>query len=71
MMSDGASQGALVVRNPPARAGDLRDAGSIPGTRGSPAGGHCNPLQSSLMENPHGQRSLAGSGPQGHKRLDT
>ena len=57
MMSDGASQVALVVRNPPARAGDLRDAGSIPGTRGSPAGGHCNPLQYSLLENPHGQRS--------------
>ena len=26
-----ASQVALVVKNPPAKAGDLRDAGSIPG----------------------------------------
>ena len=54
-MSDGASQVALVVRNPPASAGDLRVAGSIPGSRSSPAGGHCNPLRYSLLENPHGQ----------------
>ena len=29
---DWASQVALVVKNPPANAGDLRDAGSIPGS---------------------------------------
>ena len=29
-MKDGASQVALVVKNPPAKAGDLRDVGSIP-----------------------------------------
>ena len=47
----GASQVALVVKNPPANAGDVRDAGSIPGTRRSPEGGHGNPLQCSCLEN--------------------
>ena len=35
-----ASQVALVVKNPPANAGDLRDTGSIPGSGRSPEGGH-------------------------------
>ena len=33
--------------------------------------GHCSPLQSSCLENPHGQRSLAGYSPWGHKESDT
>ena len=33
-----------VVKNPPANAGDLRDAGLIPGLGRSPGGGHGNPL---------------------------
>ena len=33
-----ASQMALVVKNPPANAGDLRDTGLIPGSRRSPVG---------------------------------
>ena len=33
-------------------AGDLRDAGSIPGSGRSPGGGHGNPLQYSHLENP-------------------
>ena len=37
-------QVALVVKNPPANAGDVRDMGSIPPER-SPGGGHGNPLQ--------------------------
>ena len=37
------------------------DLGSIPGLGRSPGGGHGNPLQCSYPENPHGQRSLAGS----------
>ena len=41
----GASQVALVVRNPPANAGDIRDAGLIPGSGRSPEGGHGNLLQ--------------------------
>ena len=42
----------LVVKNPPADAGDIRDAGSIPGSGRSPGGGHGNPLQYSCLENP-------------------
>ena len=47
-----ASQVELVVKNPPANAGDARDAGSIPGSGGSPEGGHGNPLQYSCLGNP-------------------
>ena len=46
------SQVALVVKNPPASAGDIRDAGSIPGSGRSRGGGHGNPLQCSCLENP-------------------
>ena len=41
-----------VVKNPPANAGDARDAGSIPGLERSPAVGNGNPLQYSCLENP-------------------
>ena len=51
----------LVVKNLPANAGDIRDMGSIPGLGRSPGEGHGNPLQDSCLENPHGQRSLAGT----------
>ena len=47
-----ASQVVLVVKNPPASAGDRRDVGSIPGSGGSPGGGHGIPLQYSCLENP-------------------
>ena len=43
-------QVALVVKNPPADAGDLRDAGLIPGSGQSTGGGHGNPLQYSCLE---------------------
>ena len=43
---------ALVVKSPPASAGDLRDSGSVPGLGRSPGGGHSNPLQNSCLENP-------------------
>ena len=43
---------ALVIKNPPASAGDLRDVGSIPGSGQSPGGEHGNPLQYSCLENP-------------------
>ena len=39
----------------------------IPGLGRSPGGGHGNPLQCSFLENPHGQRSLAGYSPWGRK----
>ena len=41
-----------MVKNTLANAGDLRDAGSIPGLGRSPGGGHGNPLQYSCLENP-------------------
>ena len=47
----GASQVALVIKNPSANAGDTRDMSSIPGNRRSPGGGHGNPLQCSCLEN--------------------
>ena len=50
-------------------AGAVGDAGSIPGSGRSPRRGHGNPLQSSCLENPHGQRSLEGYSPCGHKRV--
>ena len=47
-----ASQMALVVKNPPASAGDKRDSGSIPGWRRPSGGGHGNPPQHSRLESP-------------------
>ena len=49
-------------------AGDL---GSIHGLRRSPGGGHGNPLQYSCLENPQGQRNLAGYSSWCHKESDT
>ena len=46
-----ASQVVLVVKNPPASAGDVRDMGLIPGLGRSPGGGHGNPLQYSCLKN--------------------
>ena len=47
-----ASQVALVVKNLPASAGDIRDVGSIPGSRRSPGGRYGNPVQRSCLDNP-------------------
>ena len=46
-----ASQMALVVKNPPANAGDLRDVHLIPGLGRSLGEGHGNPFQYSCLEN--------------------
>ena len=43
---------ALVVKKPPANAGDIREEGLMPGSGRSPSGGHANPLQYSCLENP-------------------
>ena len=50
---------------------NVGDLGSIPGLGKSPGGGYGNPLQYSCLENPHGQRSLVGYSPCGHKESDT
>ena len=42
---------ALVVKNPPATVGDVKDKGSIPGLGRSPGGGNGNPFQCSYLEN--------------------
>ena len=43
---------ALMVEKPPAKAGDVRDTGSIPGSGRSPGAGPGNPLQYSCLETP-------------------
>ena len=54
-----------MAKNLTANAGDTGGAGSIPGA------GNGNPLPYSCLENPHGQRSLEGYSPRGHKESDT
>ena len=49
---DWASQVALVVKNLPAKAGDLRHVSSIPRKRKFSREGYGNPLQFSCLENP-------------------
>ena len=56
-----------MVKNLPARQGDARDTGLIPGLGRSSGGGHGNSLQYSCLENPHGQRNLEGYN---HKESD-
>ena len=46
-----------MVKNLPAKAGDERDTGSIPGSGRSPGGGHGNPFQYSYLENPMDRRA--------------
>ena len=41
-----------MVKNLPGNAGNVRDAGSIPGSRRCPREGHGNPLKYSCLENP-------------------
>jgi len=47
-----ASQMVLVVKNPPAIAGDIGDTGSIAGSGRSPEREHGKPFQYSCLENP-------------------
>ena len=49
---------------------NVGDLGLIPALGRSLGGGHGNPLQYSCLENPHGQRSLAGYRPRGCKESD-
>ena len=47
-----ASQVALVVKNSPANAGDVRNTVLIPALGRSPGQGHGNPFQYSCLKNP-------------------
>ncbi|KAB0361352.1 hypothetical protein FD754_005508 [Muntiacus muntjak] len=49
------SQVLLVVKNPPASAGDIRDSSSSPGSGRAPRGGLGNPIQYSCLEKPMGR----------------
>ena len=53
-----AAQLTPVEKNPPVNAGNLRDAGSIPGLGISPGEGNSNPLQYSCLENPTDRGAL-------------
>ena len=65
------SQVTLVVKNLPANAGDIRDMSSVPGSGRSSGEGNGNPLTPVfLREKSHGQRSLVGYSPWGHKESD-
>ena len=57
-----------MVKNPLASAGDTKGKSSIPGSGRFPGGENGNLV---LPGKSHGQRSLAGYGPRGHKELDT
>ena len=59
-----------MVKNPPTNARDTRDAGSIPGLGRFPWNRKWQPTPVFLLGKSHGQRSLAGYSPQGHKELD-
>ena len=63
-----ASQVVLVVKNPCANAGDIRDTGSIPELGRCPDGGHGNPLQYSCLENPM-ERGARGATAHGLQRV--
>ena len=61
---------ALVVKNPSANAGDVRDTSLIPGLRRSPAEGNGNPLQYSLPRESRGQSNPVGYSPWGCEESD-
>ena len=63
MEQTSASQVALVVKNLPANAGDVRDAGLIPGSGRSPGEGNGNPFQYSCLENPMDREGWRANGP--------
>ena len=56
-----ASQVTLVVKNPPANSGDIRDEGSIPVSVRSPGEGNGNPLYYSCLENPMDRDAQQGT----------
>ena len=60
-----------MVKNPCVNAGDIRNAGLIPGLGRFPVERHGNSLQYCCLENSVDKRSLVGYSPQGYKESDT
>ena len=60
-----------VVKNPPTKAGDVRDVGSVPGLGRSPGEGNGNPLQDLCLENPMERGAWQAISLLGLKELDT
>ena len=63
-------QVAVMVKNPPANAGDIRDVGSIPELGRFPWGRKWQPTPLFLPGEFHGQKSLVGCRPCGLKQSD-
>ena len=61
---------ALVVKNPPANAGDTEDVGLIPGSGRSPGEADSNPLQYYCLENPMDRGAWWANSPWGCKESD-
>ena len=59
-----------MVKNSPAKAGDIRDVGSISGLGRSPRGEQDNSMPVFLCGESHGQRSLIGYSLYGPKESD-
>ena len=60
-----------VVKNLPANAEDTGDVSSVPESGRPPGEGNGHPLRYFCPQKSHGQRSLAGYNPRGHKESDT
>ena len=60
---------ALLVKNPPVNAGDVRDTGSVPRSESSPGGGLDNPLSILAWRIPWTEEP-GGLCCKGHKELD-
>ena len=69
--TSGKVQVVLVVKNLPAKAGDARDAGLISGSGRSPGSRKWQTTPVFLPGKFHGQKSLVGCRPWGHKESDT
>ena len=65
-----AARVTLVVKNPPANAGDVRDVGSILGSGRFLRGGHGNALQYSCLENSMDRGAWQAIQSMGHKELE-
>ena len=62
-------QVTLMLKNPPANSGDIKDMGSSPGLEKSPGGGNGNHFPI-LAWKSYRQRNLVGCSPWGCKELD-